>query len=204
MNKVKVAKKALNSPSDKVLVAKAQEGDTRAFKQIYDRYHNLIVHYLYKFLHDYQAAEDLAQETFILVHKHLPEYEHTGKLSSWIYKIAGNLAKNRLRNTSREKCSLFSTPIKNTDEKIELGDIIPDRSYSPLSKASGKEFRMAFKKAIGSITPKYREVFLLCEVEGLSYQETARVLHCSPTNVGARLCRARKMIQDKIKPEEYF
>jgi len=99
------------------------------FDQLYQHYHNAILRYLYKFLHDYQAAEDLAQETFILVHKHLPEYKPTGKISSWIYKIAGNLAKNRLRNAKREKLSLFSTPV-SSDEKIELGArqfLLPDK-----------------------------------------------------------------------------
>ncbi len=204
MKAVKKGKKNTKKPSDRILISRVKDGNKLAFKQLHSRYHQAILKYLYRLIKDYQIAEDLAQETFILVYKNIDKYKPVGKVSSWIYRIAQNLARNTMRRGTNKNLVLLSTPITSKSEQMELSELISDTSPSVFKRISAREFRVAVRRAIDKILPKYRNAFLMCKIQGLSYEETARVLNCSSTNVGARLNRARKMIQQMVKPDEYL
>ncbi len=186
--------------SDDELIFKAKHGDAKAFDVIHKRYLKKILNYVNRIVSDFQKAEEITQETFLQVYRHLDTYQPCGKLSSWIFKIATNLSKNELRSQRRKKylgISLY-TKLIGEESDSELIDIIPDDAEKPDNHAERNELSKIIEKAIQALPLKYREVMLICEVYGYSYQEASDILNCTKANVGIRLCRARKKIKKII------
>jgi len=178
-------------PSDKYLIQKAREGDRPAFEELYNRYKKAIFNYIYRMIGDRAVAEELAQEAFVKAYINVSTYKPTGKVSSWIYAIAGNLAKNELRSRQYRKAISLETKISD-DEKIRLKDILANGSFKPDDIAQNKELRMKIQKVIDSLAVKHREVLVLCDVQGLSYEDAAEALNCSVGTLASRLSRARQ------------
>lgn len=177
-------------PSDKYLVQKAREGDRSAFEELYTRYKKPIYNYIYRLIGNRAVAEELAQETFIKVYTNISSYRPTGKVSSWIYSIAGNLAKNELRSRGYRKAVSLEAKISD-DEKLKLKDMLANGSFKPDEIAQNRELRERIQKVINMLDVKHKEVLVLCDVQGLSYEEAAEVMDCSVGTVASRLSRAR-------------
>ena len=177
-------------PSDRYLIQKAREGDRPAFEELYNRYKKPIFNYICRLLGDRAVAEELTQETFIRVYTNLAQYRPTGKVSSWIYMIAANLAKNELRSREYRKTVSLDSAIAE-DEKLRLGDLLQDTSVGPADVAENKEVRAQIQKVIHKLPLHHKEVLVLCDVQGLSYEEAAEILGCSVGTVASRLNRAR-------------
>ncbi|MDX9702840.1 MAG: RNA polymerase sigma factor [Candidatus Auribacterota bacterium] len=195
---------AYSSYSDDELIFKAKNGDASAFDALHVRYLKKILNYVNRIVSDFQKAEEITQETFLQVYRHLETYQPCGKLSSWIFKIATNLSKNELRSQRRKKylgISLY-TKLVTDESESELIDVIPDESDLPNNKAEMNELSKIIERAIQALPLKYREVMLVCEVYGYSYQEASEILNCSRANIGIRLCRARRKIKKIINASE--
>ena len=188
--------------SDKELIQKAKKGDQNAYKELFDKHSGKILSYLYRYIGDYQKAEDVTIETFLDVYKRLPAYREEGKFLSWVYRIAINYAKKEFRRNKKIKHISLDKPI--TDDKGgTLGDLLGDERLRPDSEIIGKEFSELVEKIIAELDGKYKDVLLLCDVQGVSYEEAARVLKCSKINVGTRLNRARTMLYDTLRQHGY-
>ena len=125
-----------------------------------------------------------------------------GKFSSWLYKIATNCAKKELqRRTQRGEISLE----RSIDEhgEISLKDMIADERHRPDYSARAKELREFIYRTISKLSKKYKDVLMLCDVEGLSYEEVAKILKCNPVTVGTRVRRARIMLYKVLKRYGY-
>jgi len=183
--------------TDEELILLAKENNLKAFDVLHYRFLKKILNYVNRIVNDFQKAEEITQETFLQVYRHLGTYKQTGKVSSWIFKIATNLSKNELRSQRRKKSSGISlhTKFVHEDHETELIDIIPDETELPDNTAELKELNQIIEKTIHSLPLKYREVMLICEVYGYSYQEASEILNCSKANIGIRLCRARRKIK---------
>ena len=175
------------------------EGDGRAFTELVLRYQARLLNFIYRSIGDRERAEDLVQEAFIRVHRHLRRFDQSRKFSTWIYTIASNLAKNELRNRSRNPMVLFQT-IKNnwdTDHRpLQFEDVHarPDDLYHK------RHLRELVEDSVSRLPEHHREVFVLRELEGKSYEEIAEITNCNLGTVKSRLNRARNSFAAIISP----
>lgn len=189
--------------SDEDLILSARE-DMGAFDAFHRRYLSKILNYVNRLVNDYQKAEEITQETFLQVYRHLDTYRPEGKTSSWVFKIATNLSKNELRSQRRKSYIGISLnrKVSHEDKQTELLEMIPDKGYKPDTLAEMNELAQTLETAINKLPLKYREVILICEVYGYSYLEASEILNCTKANVGIRLCRARRRIKKIIESLE--
>jgi len=190
-------------PSDAELVEKARRKDKQAFTELFDRYKDKILGYLYRYIGDYQLAEDLTVETFLSAYTNLDAYKEMGIFSSWLYRIATNCAKKELRKRRHSVEVSLEKHLGQEEEGGNLEDLIADDRMRPDYDARQAELKETIYRIISSLEKKYGEVLLLCDVEGLSYEETATALGCNPITVGTRLRRARKMFYETLKKKGF-
>lgn len=173
---------------DHALMRRVQRDEYDAFEELVDRYKTRLVNVIYRMLNDQNEAEDLVQETFLRVWTHRQDYDFSYCLSTWIYTIALNLAKNELRK--RRKFKFFSL-LDMTEKGLEL----PDPKLGPSALGHMLE------GAIGKLPGKYKEAFLLRDVEQLPYEEVAQILGVPLGTVKSRVNRARAVLKDELKPK---
>lgn len=199
MRAVVERKTATGELSDAELIEKAREDDIEAFEILFARYKQKIANYVYHFVGEHQLAEDVTQQTFIKVYQNLDKFRAPGKVSAWIYRIAANQAKDELRKIKRRPTVSIHAPVREGEEGAELGDLLEDERQRPDHLLREKEKLEEVKKALSEMKPKYKEVLLMCDYEGMSYEEAAEAIGITKTNVSAILCRARKMLAKGMK-----
>ena len=175
------------------------EGDQRAFGELVRRYDTRLLNFVYRTIGDRERAQDLVQETFVRVYRHIERFDLTKKFSTWIYTIASNLAKNELRNRSRNPLVLFQTIKKNWD-----ADHRPleweDTQYKPDDLFRKRHLREKVEEAVKELPEHHRIVFVLRELEGKTYEEIAEITGCNLGTVKSRLNRARNNFAQIIAP----
>jgi RNA polymerase sigma-70 factor (ECF subfamily) len=179
--------------SDEELIKRAKKKDKSAFTMLVDRYSDRIFSYLYRYVGDYQKAEDLTIETFLNAYSRIRTYREMGKLSSWFYMIATNCARKEMTRKRRRKEISLESPVDEEGE-INLSDLLSDEKTRPDYTARQTELKDFIYKIISKLDKKYKDVILLCDVEGLPYRQVAKVLRCNPITVGTRLRRARTLL----------
>ncbi len=183
--------------ADNALIVAYLKGDDYAFQILVDRYQDRLVNYIYNLIRDYDQAVDLSQETFIRVFRHAHRYKGNYKFSTWIYKIATNLALDEMRR--RKRRGFFLTQrLFGISEQGEMELQISDGRPSPEVHLGSKEKARLLRIAIDSLPPRYRLVFVLKEVQELSLEETGNVLNLSVGTVKSRLHRAKRLLRDKL------
>jgi RNA polymerase sigma-70 factor (ECF subfamily) len=145
------------------------------------------------------VAEDLAQETFVRVFMNSHRYRDVARFSTWIFTIAANLAKNELRNRQRRPSLPLAEETGLSAEEGTAGILLKDGGRLPDEETSIGELRGAIAHAIDRLPPKYREVFVLREVEGLSYHEIAQVARLPKGTVKSRINRARLRFKEELQ-----
>ncbi len=190
---------SLKQLDDSGVVAAFLAGDKRAFGELVERYQNRLLNFVYRTTGDRERAEDLVQETFIRVYRHLHRFDQTKKFSTWIYTIASNLAKNELRNRSRNPLVLFQTIKRNWD-----ADQRPleweDNTYRPDDLYRKRHLKSLVDAAVEQLPEHHRTVFLLREMEGKTYEEIADITRTNLGTVKSRLNRARNNFAQLIAP----
>ena len=184
---------------DHSLLAATLTGDEAAFKELVRRYQNQITNYVYRMLDDYDRAVDLAQETFLRVYTSAERYQATYSFSTYIYRIAHNLAISELRQRKRRKLMqfpMFFSDKDNDEVEIEIED---QRQVLADDSMIAAEQREAVSKAIASLPEKYRAALVLCDIEEKSYEEISEVLDLPVGTVKSRINRARNLLKDKLK-----
>ena len=181
--------------SDEILIERFQHGDLYAFDLIVKRYKNQLLNFIYRFLGNQEEAEDLVQETFLRVYKNRRAYRKVAKFSTWIYTIAGNLAKTELRKRRRRK--IFSI----TDLGYEEKDYeISDKAFSPEDQVNGLITEEIVQKEIENLSPKFREVIILRDIQELSYEEISKIVRIPLGTVKSRVNRGRLKLRERLKP----
>jgi len=173
---------------DHDIMRRIQQDDFSAFEELVDRYKGRLVNVIYRMLNNQNEAEDLVQETFLRVWTHRQDYDFSYCLSTWIYTIALNLAKNELRK--HRKFKFF-----NLSEMTEKGIELPDPKMGPSSLGH------MLKQAITCLPPKYKTAFLLRDVEQMSYDEVAQILGVPLGTVKSRVNRARAVLKEHLTPK---
>lgn len=180
-------------PSDEELIARFQDGDTYAFDQLVRRYKDPLLNFIFRFIGDLNESEDLVQDTFYRVYKNKHYYKEVAKFSTWIYTIAGNLAKTELRKRKRRK--IFSIHRETPNEReFEL----PDPKRDPEEEVNSTITEKHIHKAIGNLPPKFRQVIVLRDVQGFSYEEISSTINVPLGTVKSRVNRARLRLQDDL------
>jgi RNA polymerase sigma-70 factor (ECF subfamily) len=183
--------------SDHELVAAARDGDELAFQEVVRRYRTPITNFVYRMLNDYEMAVDLAQETFVRVYTSIGRYEANYSFSTYIYRIASNLAISELRKRKRRKVvSLFGIFTGEDGEAVELDPA--DERQLPEDALLEDERKRAVRKAIASLPEKYRTALVLRDIEDHSYEQIAAILDLSEGTVKSRINRARNLLRDKL------
>jgi RNA polymerase sigma-70 factor, ECF subfamily len=191
----------LAAASDQQIVAWAQDGAESAFRELVRRYQRPVFSLIYRMVRDREAAEDLAQETFIKVLNAIDSYRPEHKFSSWIFKIANNAAIDHLRRRTPDVLSLEGAPDAVSAERQEATALqVRDRGESPLEELEARELGSHIEGAIARLRPEYRACILLRHVEGRAYEEIAAVLNLPLGTVKTYIHRARAELRDILEP----
>lgn len=184
---------------DSAVVASFLDGEARAFDELVRRYRDRLVNFVVRMIGDRSRSEDLVQETFVRVYRHLHRFDQSKKFSTWIYTIASNLAKNELRNRSRNPLVLFQAIKSNWD-----ADHRPleweDNTYKPDDLFRKRHLRSMVEQAVEQLPPHHRAVFMLRELEGKTYEEIAEITGVNLGTVKSRLNRARNNFAHIVAP----
>lgn len=192
-------RESLNEMSDSQLAQAFLEGEQRAFGELVARYDQRLLNFVYRTVGDRERAQDLVQETFVRVYRHLHRFDQSRKFSTWIYTIAGNLAKNELRNRSRNPLVLFQTIRKNWEADHRPLEWEDERSM-PDDLFRKRHLREKVEEAVQLLPEHHRIVFVLREIEGRSYEEIADITGTNLGTVKSRLNRARNNFARIIAP----
>lgn len=187
-------------PEINALIEAHLAGDPRAFGQIVDRYQVRLLNFVYRMIGDRERAEDLVQEAFLRVHRHLHRFDRSRKFSTWVYTIASNLAKNELRNRNRSPLVTLEAARGGRDEDEARPLEAEDLSSRPDSLYEQRHLRSLVDQTVARLSRHHREVFVLRELEGKSYEEIAEIMHCNLGTVKSRLNRARQSFAELIGP----
>lgn len=178
------------------LVAQARQGGAEAFNELAERYQRKIFRLAQNITQNPEDAEDVLQETFLKAYEHLPDFHGDSKFYTWIVRIAVNEALMKLRKRKWDKTVWLDEPVNIGDDtvarEIAVWEDNPEQRYSK------EELRDILDKAVNSLAPAYRTVFVLRDMEGLSTEETAQTLDLSISAVKSRLLRARLQLRDKL------
>ncbi|MEK6610348.1 MAG: sigma-70 family RNA polymerase sigma factor [Gemmatimonadota bacterium] len=189
----------LESLDDSRVVQTFLDGDARAFTELVVRYQTRLLNFIYRTIGDRERGEDLVQEVFIRVHRHLHRFDQSKKFSTWIYTIASNLAKNELRNRSRNPLVLFQAIKKQWDADHRPLQF-EDSSSRPDDLFHKRHLRELVERSVAQLPEHHRVVFVLRELEGKSYEEIAEITSCNLGTVKSRLNRARNSFAAIIAP----
>ncbi len=178
------------------LLERARAGDAGAFTELVNRYERRIFRLAKHITQNEEDAEDVLQETFLKAYSHLDEFQGQSKFYTWIVRIAVNESLMKLRKRKSDRMVSLDETIDTGEEtvvrEIAVWDGNPEQRYSQ------EELRQILEKAVDSLRPAFRTVFLLRDVEELSTEETAALLDLSVPAVKSRLLRARLQLREKL------
>jgi RNA polymerase sigma-70 factor (ECF subfamily) len=189
----------LRTADDSAVVTAFLNGEERAFTELVERYQTRLLNFIYRTIGDRDRAEDLVQEVFIRVYRHLHRFDRSKKFSTWAYTIASNLAKNELRNRSRNPLVLFQT-MRGTGDDEERPLQFEDTTARPDDLYRKRHLRELVEETVAKLPEHHRQVFVLRELEGKSYEEIADITACNLGTVKSRLNRARTAFAAIIEP----
>ncbi len=190
-----MAEKPLNDLTDEELILEFQKNDTvGAFEILVGRYKNPLMNFVFRFLGDYELSRDVVQETMIKVYRNKDSYKTIAKFSTWIYTIAGNLAKTELQRKKRRKI-LSLSPANDDSEPIDL----PDNDPQPDVLADSAIKNKIIQDALLKVSEAYREVVILRDIQEFTYEEIAEMLDLTVGTVKSRINRGRAQLQELLK-----
>jgi len=174
------------------LIERSRKGDSAAFGVLVERYQRRVVGVAQAVVHNQDDAIELAQETFVRAYENLSKFESRSSFSTWLYRIAANLAIDFWRREGRH------VVLHGEDADNEIAKL-PTVQGDSFKEVSRSELSARLKQALEELTPEHRAVILLREVEGMSYDEISDVLQCPRGTVMSRLHYARTHLRKILK-----
>lgn len=184
--------------SDHQLIEATKGGDEAAFGEIMRRYRNPITNYIYRFLNDYEEAVDLAQETFVRVYFAIERYHTDFAFSTYIYRIATNLAISEIRKRKRRKLVSLTGLLQFDNEEARDFNPPDDKPLADENLVESEQSR-TIARAIATLPEKYRAPIVLRDIEGRSYEEIAEILELGLGTTKSRISRARGLLREKLQ-----
>jgi len=180
--------------TDEELIARFQEGDEQAYTELVNRYRDKLMTFVYRFVNDMEQAEDIIQDTMLKLYTHKHYYRNIAKFSTWIYTIAGNLAKTELRKRKSRKVTNISQ-MGPEDRDYELPSVAPETDEVVQSEYIEKKIQAA----IQNLPLHFRTVTILRDIQELSYEEISKIVEVPLGTVKSRINRARLQLQKELK-----
>ena len=193
------ADKKYQELSDEDLILRVQEGESQAFDALVIRFKNKLYTYLYRLLGDEALAEEYAQETFVKAYINAEKYRTIARFSTWLYTIATNLVRNRIRNIKRRPTTVSLWSVDTNGENGKWIDL-KDDSQRPDDEMERRNLKELIQVAIEKIPAKYRPSFVLREINGLTYEEIAATTGLKLGTVRSRINRGRMYFKKAVEP----
>jgi RNA polymerase sigma-70 factor (ECF subfamily) len=187
------------SLTDEDLMLRVQAGEKACFDILVQRYKTRLFNYLLRLVRDPDLAEELAQDAFVRAYVNADKYRTIARFSTWLYTIATNLVRNRYRQKKRRP-PVLSLFFRTGDGDEEMVQDVADEAPNPEQEAVGKDLQRVIAEATNQIPARYREPFVLREVNQLSYEEIAAVTGLKLGTVRSRINRARNHFRKIIEP----
>ncbi len=185
---------------DSLFIERLKAGDAAAFEILIDRYSNDIYALLYRLTENAEEAGDLTQDTFLRALRSINGFRGDSELKTWLFRIAINESRNRFRWWKRRRRDItISLDTTIGDSDTPFSDTLADNSISPEDAALRREREYAIQVALLDIADVYREAIILCDIEGMSYDETAVALGIGIGTVKSRLSRGRDELRKRLK-----
>lgn len=191
--------KEAREQTDSVLVRECQNGDATAFGELVTRYKDRIYNVAYRFLGNHEDAQEVAQEVFIRAYDGIQGFRGRAKVYTWLYSIAGNLARNRLRDGSR-KGRNKGTSLEGLQAAAPgIAELATTGGPTPEEMARARELDAALQDCLAELPEHYRMTFVLRTFEKLTYDEIADAMGCPKGTVKSRLNQARIMLHEQLE-----
>jgi len=184
---------------DIILVRRSVRGERDAFDVLVEKYYRKIYNLAYRFVGDAEEANDLAQEIFTAAYQNLKKFRGDAKFSTWLFQIATNRGKNRFKYLKRRGFFANKGQTESDEDRESAQRAIPDNSTNPETILAGKQIQKLVQEAIDQLDPDHKEIVILRDIEGLSYEEIARILNLPEGTTKSRLHRARMVVKEKLK-----
>jgi RNA polymerase sigma-70 factor (ECF subfamily) len=186
--------------SDMALVERALDNDLAAFEQLVTRYQGKIIAYAARMLNDHDEAEDVAQEAFIKAYRSLESFRGAASFSTWLYRIVTNLCIDRTRMRKRRPQQAYSLDEPYDKEEDKGGRDIADTNFEPSKNVEREELRQQVRLTVAEMPDKLRQVLVMCDIQGMPYEQIAKVLDCPIGTVKSRLFHARADLARRLRP----
>lgn len=202
--KNKTAEISADLPEDTSNAYKAADGDTAAFERLVRKYEKYVCTTVYSVVRNYDDSFDVAQEVFLKLYHNIGSFKGESSFSSWLYRIAKNTALDFLRKEKKNRNNV-SLYVENSDgEEAEID--IPDTSASsnPEQTAVKNEAKDIIYNALDEISDEHKEIIILRDIDGYTYEEISEMLGLEYGTVKSRLFRARESLRKKLLEKNYF
>lgn len=185
---------------DVQLMLRVGEGDDSAFEAIVAKYQDRLIGFFYHLVRDRTMAEDMAQEVFLRIHRSRERYSASARFSTWLFRIAHNLASNQRRGLSRRKEVSLGTSSPNESGVLNQGDILAEKSaLMPTRLLDSKEMQDIVRDALDSLNERQKTAVLLHKFQGMSYQEIGEIMELNVVGVKSLLSRARGRLKEVLE-----
>lgn len=184
-----------NGLSDRDILAQAAKDQNR-LSLLVDRYRTPLYNFVFRFVGDRETAEDIVQETFLRCLKHSHQYPAIEQVSTWLYTIAGNLAKTELRR--RKRWHWIPIGPSEDDERTSFYEPV-SRDQLPGEQTDTRRVHDSVVEAIQNLPEEFREAVLLRDLNGFSYEEIAKIINCPVGTVKSRVNRGRIRLQRSLR-----
>jgi RNA polymerase sigma-70 factor (ECF subfamily) len=195
---VELLKESAEHP-DAALVAECQNGDPAAFEELVRRYKDRVYNVVYRFLGNHEDAQDVAQEVFVRAYQGMRGFRGSARLYTWLYSIAGNLARNKLRDAGRKGRNRGASLEALQAKAPDVAQRAVRSDATPLSLAQSKELEEILQAALEELPEHYRLTFVMRTFDNLSYDEIAESMGCPKGTVKSRLNQARMLLRERLK-----
>ena len=185
--------------TDVQLMLDVKAGDEMSFELLLHRYRTPLVHFLYRMVRDQGAAEDLAQEVFLRVYRAREQYEPSAKFTTWMFRIATNLALNAKRDCRYRQLEVPIDPPDETNEGRQASVEVADDQPGIESELIARDRTAMIRRAIEALPEKQRAAVLLHKYQEMGYDEIAKVLQCSESALKSLLFRAYETLREQLK-----
>ena len=180
--------------SDEELILRFQKGDEQSYIELVNRYRDRLINFIYRFVNDTESAEDIVQDALLKVYTHKHYYKNIAKFSTWLYTIAGNLAKTELRKKKTRKVTNLSQ-MGPEDKDFELTSNEPETDKATQNEYLEKRIQIAINK----LPLHFKTVTILREIQELSYEDISNIVDVPLGTVKSRINRARLQLQKELK-----
>jgi RNA polymerase sigma-70 factor (ECF subfamily) len=197
MSNITNSHKAVTGDEDLEYVIHCQSGDTDAFEVLVERHQKQMLNIAFRMMGDYNEACDVTQEAFIAAYKSIRKFKAEAKFSTWLYRIVINYSKNRLkqlRHTAKREELSIDDPVESKSERLLNPSFV--NNSNPGTEMERRERETQVQRCITSLDNEYKEVLVLRDIQGFSYEEIRDILKIPDGTVKSRLSRARNALKD--------